>query len=613
MSARADLWGGGGRIAARRLAGAELKGTLVMRDLRSQRARSIVGVGTWGRSGARTPATFALVTAMMLGAGWQPAAHAQSSGAAPRGAAELGPTPTNPTDSGFGTTQGVRPVDAAVMVTPPTIAAAPQPALALPPAAVLQTPALTVAAAAPSGGSARLALPSALQPQAGGWTIAQVIARALKSDAGMQAAQANVAVARASQLESGLQFLPSLNLSFRYTRLSEFTPVSLPFFDGARCVSSLADCQGNTQAYYQSLQLAPAILDQYALRGSISLPLSDIPLRLLRQYQAAGLTLEARRLDAQVTAAGVAQGAGEAFYEYLRAAGQVAVAQQSLDSASRRRDDLRRSVAAGVAPRAELLRLEATVADLERLQLLSRNGLALAEAQLRQRTHADSRESIVLGEALDAPVVLETDLSLLIRRALQQRPEIQSVERQAQALGLSRAALWASVLPSLSAAGNVDYANPNSRFFPQTAEFRTTWDVSLQLTFSPNQTALAAATMTRLGAQTQALLAQGRAVREGVEIEVRAQHNQVQAAQALIEVARSQLAAAEENHRMRSSRFGTGSATPTELREVETELLRARLGVINAHVDLRIALCRLQRVLGDLPGRAAATARGDRS
>lgn len=566
----------------------------------------------------------ALTIALSLGtwsALWPSDAWAQNAGAAPRAPGEVGPTPTNPMDSGFGTTQGVRPVDVGTPPggasgtpawTPPSIGSAVS-IPATPTAGVVATPSLGVARTSPGTSGEHAALPAALHPQTGGFTLARVVERALRGDAGVAAARAAVTAARAGQIESGMAFIPSLNLSFRYTRLSEFTPVSLAFFDGARCVTNLSDCQGNTQAYYQSLQLAPAILDQFALRGSVSLPISDIPLRLLRQYQAAGLTLEARRLDAQVTAAQTAQGAGEAFYEYLRALGQAAVARQSADSAARRRDDTARSHAAGVAARADLLRAEAVVRDLDRVLLLSRNSLALAEAQLRQRIHAAPDEALILGEALDAPLSIPTDLAHLLDRALSQRGEPQSIERQASALGLSRAALWASLLPSLSAAGNVDYANPNSRFFPQTAEFRGTWDVSLQLSFSPNTTASAAATMARLQAQQQQLVAQARAVREGIEIEVRANLNQVQAAQAQIDVAQAQLSAAEENHRMRSTRFGTGSATQGDLLEVETELLRARLGVINAHVDLRIALCRLGRALGDVPGRPNAMAGGTRS
>lgn len=474
--------------------------------------------------------------------------------------------------------------------------------------AVVATPSLGVPLApASSMGSETWALPAALRPQPGGLTAARVVERALQTDSTMMGAAAGVKAAAAQRLESGMQFIPNLNLSFRYTRLSDYMPASLALFDGARCVSNLVDCQQNTQPYYQQLALAPAILDQYSLRGSITLPLSDIPLRLLRQYQSAGLTFEAKKLDAQVTAAQVAQQASEAFYEYLRAVGQLAVAKQSRDSAERRREDLRRSFAAGVAPRADLLRAEATVSDLERLQLLAGNSLALAEAQLRQRLHAGSEEALVLGEALDEPVAVPGDARALIRQALDRRPDIQSLDRQVRALGLSRTALLAGLLPSLSASGNVDYANPNSRFFPQTPDFRATWDVSLQLSFSPNQTAVTAASMARLSAQQQQLLAQVQATREGLEIEVLAGLNQVQAAKAQIDVAHAQLAAANENHRMRSTRFGTGAVTQAELREVETELLRARLGVINAHVDLRIALCRLQRVIGERPGKAAAS------
>lgn len=550
-----------------------------------------------------TPIATPILLASLLGSS---IAWAQNSGAAPRAPGELGPTPTNPIDSGFGTLQGVKP-PASSMPSPPPISSSPGLPTRIDLPAVVATPALGAPRATSSStGSETWALPAALRPQAGGLTVARVVERALHGDASMLAAAAGVKAARAQRLENGMQFIPNMNVSFRYTRLSPFTPVALPFFDGARCVTNLADCQMNTQAYYQQLELAPAILDQFALRGSITLPLSDIPLRLVRQFQAAGLTVEARRLDEQVTAAQVAQQAGEAFYEYLRAVGQLAVARQSQDSAGRRRDDLRRTFAAGMAPRADLLRAEAAVSDLERLQLLARNSLALAEAQLRQRLHVNSDEPLALGEAIDAAVAIPSDVQALIRQAQSSRPEVQSLARQAQALGLSRASLQAGLLPSLSASGNVDYANPNSRFFPQTPEFRTTWDVSLQLSFSPNQTAVTAATMARLGAQRQQLLAQQQATRDGIELEVRAGLNQVQAARAQIEVARTQLAAAEENHRMRSTRFGTGAATQAELGEVETELLRARLGVINAHVDLRITLCRLQRAVGQKPGMASA-------
>ena len=383
-----------------------------------------------------------------------------------------------------------------------------------------------------------------------------MIARALKGDANLQLAQANVRAARAGQFESGLQFIPSLNLSFRYTRLSEFTPVSLPFFDGARCVSSLADCQSNTQAYYQSLQLAPAILDQFALRGSISVGLSDIPLRLLRQYQAAGQTLEARRLDAQATAAQVAQGAGEAFYEYLRALGQLAVAGQSVDSAQRRRDDLQRSVAAGVVPRAELLRAEAMLTDLQRLRLLSQNSLGLARSPAapahpcRPDRAAGPRRSAGRGG----------DAGVRGRAAHPASAESAGRDSVGRTAGAGRGP------QSLGAVGvaaaqperfrQCRLRQPQLAFFPQTAEFRATWDLSLQLSFrparprSPPRPWRGSERSSKCPAGASAGGARRRRDRSP------AQHSMALAAQAQIAVARAQLLAADENYRVRSSRAG---------------------------------------------------------
>lgn len=444
-------------------------------------------------------------------------------------------------------------------------------------------------------------LPSALQPQPGGLTAEGVAARALRHAASMTAATASVAAARAQQLEVGMQFIPALNLSFRYSRLSSYEGSQIPVFDSVRCVTNFSDCQVNALSYAQVYTLSPTLLDQYALRGSMIVPLSDIPLRLLRQYQAAGLLVEARRLDAEVAAAQTVLLAFESFYEYLRAVGQLAVARQSVESANKRVEELRQSVASGVASREELLRAEASASALLRVQLIGSNSLSLSEAQLRQRLHLGPEEPVVIGEALDAPLPSETDVDRLIREALLARSEVASLSQQAQSLRMSRASFQAALLPSLSALGTVDYANPNPRIFPQTGVFQSSWDVTLQVSWSPSQAAMGAATMAQLEAKRKVLLAQLQQVREGIEIEVRAALHGTTAARAQVDSARAQLAAAEEGQRARSLRFSTGGASSAELREAELELFRARLGVINAYVDLRLAHVRLDRAIGARP------------
>ncbi len=556
-----------------------------------------------------TPATTTLragmLTAVLLFARLLNApssARAQSSGAAPRAAVTMAPSPTHPQDSGPRAVPGPLPLPAGSSLVP---AVSQEPASRVTAPAVIGTSVLATtlsAAVAPIGYS--VSLPTELNPQPGGLTEASVASRALRHAPSLRAATASVAAARAQQIEVGMQFIPTLNLSFRYTRLSDYEGSQIPVFDSVSCVTNFAHCQANAQSYSQVYTLSPTLLDQYALRGSMIIALSDIPLRLVRQYQAAGLLVEAKKLDAAVTEAQTVLLALESFYEYLRAIGQLAVARQSAESANRRVEELRHSVAAGVASRAELLRAEASASALTKVLLLGSNSLALSEAQLRQRLHLDPQEPIVNGEALDSPLPSEADAESLIRDALLHRSEVASLSQQAQSLRMTRASFVAALLPSLSALGNVDYANPNPRIFPQTGVFQSSWDVTLAVSWSPNQAAMGAAAMAQLEAKRQLLLAQIEQVRDAIELEVRAALHGTASARAQVDSARAQLAAAEESHRARSLRFSQGGATHAELRETELELLRARLGVLNAYVDLRLAHVRLKRACGARPGSA---------
>ena len=57
-------------------------------------------------------------------------------------------------------------------------------------------------------------------------------------------------------------------------------------------------------------------------------------------------------------------------------------------------------------------------------------------------------------------------------------------------------------------------------------------------------------------------------------------------------------AGAEESYRIRRERFAVGSAISSDLTDAENDLARARFAVVNAQVDLRVALARLRRAIG---------------
>ena len=464
-------------------------------------------------------------------------------------------------------------------------------------------------------------LPASWTPQRGGLTADAVARRAIATSLAVRAARSNIDAAAASRNEAAVSMIPQLTLSARYTRLSPITPPVISFAglsstppfcvdsNGALSVGAPSGttvlCPGTSHPLPSSNSGAssgisfPVILDNIAINATVTVPLTDIPFRLARVYEGAGLLEQARRLDEQSARAQAGADARVAFFEYHRAEGQLLAAQQGLESAQHHRQDLQRFVEAGTMARVDLLRVDALTAESERLVIAAQAALSLAETQLRQRMHATPTEALTLGESIEGPAPEYGPVQALVDRALAARPELQSLSRQAGALrenlGATRASMWPSVFGQFS----LDVQNPNSRFFPASQDFNTTWSATIQAQWSPTATLTANAQVNRLAAQRLALLAQLDQLREGTEIEVRSVYTAVQTAGAAVDAARRQVTSAEESYRVRRERFLAGSAVSSDLTDAELDLLRARLALVNAHVDLRESQARMRRALGE--------------
>lgn len=443
-------------------------------------------------------------------------------------------------------------------------------------------------------------LPEAIRPRAGGLTADDAASRAVRASFGVAAARAGLRVAEQQQSEAGWAMLPTLTGSFRYTRLSDITPGTIPAFNTPGCLMNIAACQANPASFTQNVVLQQPILNNFVVRVSLTIPVTDIPLRLREFYLAAGQQSEARRLDLEVARGTAALQAREAFYEYVRALGALAASEQALLLTRRRREDILQLRQAGVVAPSEVPVVESAVASADLRVTQARNLVSLMELQLRQRARMGPNEPIAVGEGVDVIVPLPSEsVATLVDAAMRSRPELQSIERQMRAIDAQQRATVAGLFPSVAIAGNLDIANPNQRIFPQReGEFVTTWDLSIQAQWTPNQLITGMAANGRLDAQRAQVQAQLAQLRDGLETEVRAQYNALTGAQASITAARAALTAARETYRVRRERLAVGASTQTDVSDAETQLFSAQINLLNAFVDLRLAAARLRRAAG---------------
>ena len=413
----------------------------------------------------------------------------------------------------------------------------------------------------------------------GGLTADQAAARAGKVSPTVRrnAAQVEVAIATAEAAE--LARVPQVGAKLAYTRLSPLDPLSfgpgIPPFEFP--------------------------VNSYAAQASVIVPLSDYVFRYPKLIAAAKSATEAARTSRSSAEINAGQEARLAYYEWIRAKLQVLIAQRQYLQVKAVLKQVRALADAQRLSKADLMRVESQEAQAEQVTAQLRNLETLREEQLRLLIGATHGEQLGAGEdvrvLLTAPAAGQLDQ--MVSQATSRRLELKVLDTGIDAKTKQRDSEKASRLPRLSAFAQTDYANPNQRVFPQTAEFNFTWQAGVQLSWTLNDTLLANTTLKRLAAETDQLRADRDNLLRGLRLEILAAQQAVLLAQVALATSAKGLAAAEEGYRVRRELLNAERATAVELVDAETDLTRARIAALNARVDLRVALVQLQHALGE--------------
>lgn len=415
----------------------------------------------------------------------------------------------------------------------------------------------------------------------GGMTADEAAARAIEVGPTVEQAAAAVAIAEAGSRQARAALFPDLDLSYRYTRLSDVSLPPLEFF-------------GMT---IDSESVFPIILNQQALTATVTLPVTDIFLTILPQYRSTRSAVRAAELQKTAQEYNTALRARETYYEHLRALGSQIVARQAVEQAEAHQQQVSALVNAGAAARVELYRVDASLAR-------AKVGLAQAELGVRTtdvalRALLDLEGDVTIGEDLEhPPEALAGSEDALLARALRDRVEVQALEALAQAKRREIVARGNARFPQAVLQANALYANPNARINPQTQTWNETWDASVIVRWSPNDTAIAQHRLRAARAELRRIEADMEQLDDAVRVEVAQAYHGYTAARAQLEAATAGVEAAEESYRVRFAQLQAGSAVTSDLLDAQTDVNVARLELVDAAIAVRLARARLIHAVG---------------
>jgi outer membrane protein TolC len=420
----------------------------------------------------------------------------------------------------------------------------------------------------------------------GGLTAEQAAARARTASPTVRRRAAELDAAIAQREATDLALVPQISGKASYTRLSAIPATPIAFEIAGMMVNF---------AFPAPLQNA------YLAEAQLAVPLSDYLLRFPALIDTAKLGVEAARINKRSSELGAGQDARVAYYEWMRARLQVLIAQRQLVQVQRTLDQVRALAEVQRLSRADLMRVEAQEAEAEQTVDQLQNLAQLREEQVRLLIGAAPAEPLAVGEDIrkDVQVPGAAPLGDLMDTARRQRLEFKAIDTGIEAKQRQRDAELANSLPRLSAFGVADYADPNQRIFPAVDEFRFTWQIGAQLTWTINDTLTAETTKRRLAAEANELRADRQSLENGTRLEVLSAQQAVALAEHALSTTQKGLAAVEESYRVRRELLNAERATALELVDAETELTRARIAALNARVDLRVAQAQLDHALGN--------------
>lgn len=427
-----------------------------------------------------------------------------------------------------------------------------------------------------------IALLMATPPQ---MDLAAVAARAREVSHAAKREGAAVDLARAERRRNLQRLNPALGVSARYTRISEEDPIVIdPGIPGV------------------SVSIPGPKPDQWAFGFSASFPLSDWLTRRAAIEDASGSAVAASQALERAAERRASLEAVLAHLNLIRIVRAEEVARQSLADAERRQTEVQKRIEARLASNADLRLAEVDLAERRQglASLAHKKRLVLTQLSALLDLQAFSVESFVLElpPSTATSKGADGDLEALLEDAWRQRPEPQALSEQARALSARSRLAGVQRLPRLDLAAQVQLVDPNPRTIGQSSGLVGIWDVSAIVSWSLDGLWKAETDERGLAAERAALEADRRALDDGLRLEIASALSSLADARSQRDSAEAMIAAASEGYRVRLALFQSSLATATELAEAETRLASARLALVDAEVDLRVAQALLDHALG---------------
>ncbi len=281
----------------------------------------------------------------------------------------------------------------------------------------------------------------------------------------------------------------------------------------------------------------------------------------------------------------------QGYYTLLQVTALVGVQESAVRDQRAHLDLAKARFEAGVAPRADVARAEAALADAVLGLATAQNTAATARVNLNLALGVDVRTPTRIKESREGDLELK-DSATIVEQALENRPAARQARADAEAARMALKVARATNRPDLILDGS--YAWRGSSFPPSDRS----WSYGLGLSWPFLNFGLTSGRIREAEANLRAGETRLRQTELSVGSEVVQAYLNVQTARQKVTTSESEVASAEESLRLATGRYQAGVGIYVEVLDAETAAITARTNLVNARYALSTSLAALRAALG---------------
>jgi outer membrane protein TolC len=426
------------------------------------------------------------------------------------------------------------------------------------------------------------------------FTLDDCINTALAKNQSIKLAQEKIVELNAKVKESRTGFLPKISASAAAIKLDE-----APYMD----MSKLSDFLGSKMASLPKTQNAPAAGNSKIIMGSdkmynIVLAVQQ-PLftggKIVNGFKAAQNSLKAVKENESKTERDVVLDVKKLFFTILQTERMVEVTDTSIRQLEGIVKDLENMKDQGMVGDPEVMNANVQLYNTQLMRVKAVNGVTLTKSTLCNTMGIDWNTSFTLKYDLTEPINIGiTELQTLVQKAQTTQSEVKALEYQRAALKNVVDINKANYLPTIVAAGNYNFKNPNRSY---QEEFYSSWDLTLALKMNLfdwgegyNKSAQANSQLRQIDNNMVQL-------KNGLAITVEKNYLAVEEAFTKIDLNRKTLVKAQSSYNITLDKFQVGMAKNADLLDAQRVLTQAKIDFYNSVTGYYTAHAELEHLI----------------